>query len=72
VDTWLDRRRGADVPGVHLGTFPENQTAIHFFEGCGLLRHGVPQRVRGVRTRDGQCLHVKWMVRATGPFRASM
>ena len=64
MTTWLDRLRGANVPGVHLGTFAENHPAIRFFESCGFARHGTPLRAPGFRTRDGRRMHLQWMVRA--------
>ncbi len=63
VHQWFDRLYRANVAGVHLGTFAENHNAIRFFESCGFTRHGAPERAPGFRTRDGERMHVQWMVR---------
>ena len=67
MHTWLERLGGANVPGVHLGTFAENHKAIRFFESCGFIRHGAPLRAPGFRTRDGRRMHLQWMVRGLPP-----
>jgi ribosomal protein S18 acetylase RimI-like enzyme len=59
---WLDRLRSGGSPGVHLGTFAENQGALPFFEACGFRRLGEPVRVPGFRTREGGRMHAQWMV----------
>jgi GNAT superfamily N-acetyltransferase len=61
---WLERLAGLAVPGVHLGTFAENASALAFFEACGFARHGAPIRAPGFRTREGARMHVQWMVRS--------
>jgi ribosomal protein S18 acetylase RimI-like enzyme len=61
---WFERLRGLDVPGVHLGTFAENHSAIRFFEACGMARHGSPQPAPGFRTREGGRMHLQWMTRS--------
>ncbi len=64
VDAWLARLDSAGVPGIHLGTFAENYSAIRFFESCGFARHGVAILVPGFRTRLGARMHSQWMVRS--------
>lgn len=64
MNAWFERLRGLQVPGVHLGTFAENANAIPFFEACGYARHGEPTRAAGFRTRDGERMHVQWLVRS--------
>jgi ribosomal protein S18 acetylase RimI-like enzyme len=64
MDRWFERLRGLGVPGVHLGTFAENQAAIAFFEACGMARHGPPLPAPGFRTREGGRMHLQWMTRA--------
>jgi ribosomal protein S18 acetylase RimI-like enzyme len=64
MQLWFERLRGLGTPGVHLGTFAENLTAIGFFEGCGLSRQGAPIPAPGFRMRDGRRMHVQWMTRS--------
>ena len=61
---WFERLRGLGVPGVHLGTFAENHSAIRFFEACGMARHGAPRPAPGFRTRAGGRMHLQWMTRS--------
>jgi ribosomal protein S18 acetylase RimI-like enzyme len=61
---WLDRLRELGSAGVHLGTFAENTHAQGFFRSQGFGHHGEPERAPGFRTRDGERMHVQWMVRA--------
>lgn len=63
MDQWIGRLRARGSPGVHLGTFAENARAIRFFDSCGFARHGAPARAPGFRTREGDRMHVQWMVR---------
>jgi len=62
MEQWLKRLRQLESSGVHLGTFSENTRALRFFEACGFARHGDPIRAPGFRTRDGQRMHLQWMV----------
>jgi ribosomal protein S18 acetylase RimI-like enzyme len=64
MNEWFGRLAARGSPGVHLGTFAQNDKAIAFFEACGLRRHGAPERTPGFRTRDGERMHVQWMVRS--------
>jgi len=64
IDAWFGRLREHGAPGVHVSTFAENTGALRFFTGCGFERHGGPIRVPGFRTRDGERMHVQWMVRS--------
>jgi len=64
LNRWFERLRELETPGVHLGTFAENQGAIRFFEACGMVRHGAPRPAPGFRTRDRERMHVQWMTRS--------
>lgn len=64
MERWFERLRGLGTPGVHLGTFAENHSAIRFFEACGMARHGAPRRAPGFRTREGGRMHLQWMTRS--------
>ncbi len=64
--TWLERLRERRSPGVHLGTFAENQNAIAFFQSQGFRLHGPPEPAPGFRTREGERMHVQWMVQSLG------
>jgi len=65
MEQWLARLRSLGIPGVHLGTFAENQAGIRFFEAVGFVRHGAPRPAPGFRTREGRRrMHVQWMVRS--------
>ena len=64
MERWMARLEELGVPGVHLGTFLENQPAIAFFERLGFCRHGEPVRVPGFRTRVGARMHSQIMVRS--------
>jgi ribosomal protein S18 acetylase RimI-like enzyme len=64
MDAWFERLRGLASPGVHLGTFAENTTALRFFAGCGFARRGAPIPAPGFRTRTGSRMHLQWMTRA--------
>jgi ribosomal protein S18 acetylase RimI-like enzyme len=64
MNTWLERLRERDCPGVHLGTFFENHNAIAFFESRGFRRYGGPMPAPGFRTRAGERMHVQWMVQS--------
>lgn len=64
MQAWFARLSSLGSPGLHLGTFAENHAAIAFFEGCGFAPHGAARPAPGFRTRDGQRMHVQWMVRS--------
>ena len=64
MDCWIERLCQRQSPGVHLGTFAENSRALRFFEGCGFARYGDPIRAPGFRTREGNRMHLQWMVRS--------
>ena len=64
MNAWFQRLESLGSPGVHLGTFAQNQRAIPFFEACGFARRGDPELVPGFRTRHGARMHVQWMVRS--------
>jgi len=49
----LDRLAHLGVPGVHLGTFGENEGAIAFFESQGFQPVGDPVPNPGFRLQDG-------------------
>ena len=61
MNQWFERLRRLGAPGVHLGTFAENGSAIRFFEACGMARHGSPRRAPGFRTREGGRMHLQRM-----------
>ena len=63
METWLKRLQDAKVPGVHLATFIENINAHGFFEHYGFRDFGKPVPVPGFRTKEGERMHVQWMVR---------
>jgi GNAT superfamily N-acetyltransferase len=63
VTEWIDSRREAGAPGVHLGTWGENAGAIAFFTTLGFEPVGPPARTPGFRQRDGSRCSVQWMVR---------
>jgi ribosomal protein S18 acetylase RimI-like enzyme len=63
MQAWLTRLRSLGVPGCHLITLHENVAGIAFFEAMGFRRHGEPQRVAGMRTRQGARMHQQVMVR---------
>jgi ribosomal protein S18 acetylase RimI-like enzyme len=63
MQTWLARLRERGAPGCHLITLHENQRGIAFFEAMGFSRHGPPQRIAGMRTREGGRMHQQVMVR---------
>ena len=65
VRTWLERLRGLDVPGVHLGTMGENSAAIAFFESRGFESAGPAVPSAGFRTPDGRRATVQWFTRST-------
>ena len=62
VTSWLDSLRARSVPGCHLQTMAENTAAVAFFESVGFVRHGDPVLTPGLRTRDGDRMHVQAMV----------
>jgi GNAT superfamily N-acetyltransferase len=64
VGAWLGRLRSLGSPGCHLGTLAENRSGIAFFRSVGFEPHGPPQRVPGMRTREGARMHEQLMVRS--------
>jgi ribosomal protein S18 acetylase RimI-like enzyme len=64
MDAWLARLRALGSPGCHLGTLAENRAGIAFFRRMGFEPHGPPQRVPGMRTREGARMHEQLMVRS--------
>ena len=60
---WLARLADLGVPGCHLVTLAENRNAIGFFRHMGFRVLGPPQRVPGMRTREGERMHQQIMVR---------
>ena len=63
IHTWIDRLAHAGVPGVHLGTFGENASAIAFFTAQGFRPVGDPVPNPGFRTRGGGRCTVRSFVR---------
>lgn len=63
VTIWLDRLCELGVRGCHVETLAENAPAISFFEATGFVKHGAPLLVPGMRTRDGERMHVQRLVR---------
>ncbi len=63
VTEWIESRREAGTPGVHLGTWGENSAATAFFTTLGFEAVGPPALSPGFRQRDGSRCTVQWMVR---------
>jgi GNAT superfamily N-acetyltransferase len=63
VTEWLDSRREAGAPGIHLGTWGENSGAAAFFTTLGFEPVGPAALTPGFRQRDGSRCTVQWMVR---------
>jgi GNAT superfamily N-acetyltransferase len=63
IRTWLDRLGAEGVPGVHLGTFGENTTAIAFFRSQGFRPTGDRVPNPGFRMPDGSRCSVLHFVR---------
>jgi RimJ/RimL family protein N-acetyltransferase len=67
VRGWLSSLRDQGVPGCHLQTMQENTGAIAFFEAMGFRRHGRPVPAPGLRTPEGDRLHLQVMVQDLAP-----
>lgn len=61
IEAWLDRLRERRIPGCHLQTIVENESAMRFFERSGFRRHGEIPLVPGLRWQ-GQRVHQQTMV----------
>jgi ribosomal protein S18 acetylase RimI-like enzyme len=61
---WLDRLRAQEVAGCHLETIAENTGAIAFFESRGFERRRPPAPAPGMRTPQGERLHLQLMVQS--------
>jgi len=59
---WLDRLRQQGVAGCHLQTMVENERAIAFFVSMGFRRLAQPVPAPGMRTPNGERLHLQRMV----------
>ena len=66
VRTWTDALTALGVPGVHLGTFGENASAIAFFRSQGFEPVGDRVPNPGFRQPDGSRCTVSHFVRALG------
>jgi ribosomal protein S18 acetylase RimI-like enzyme len=62
IHAWFARLRERGITGCHLQTMAENTRAIAFFSAMGLRRHGDPQIIPGLRTREGARMHSQTMV----------
>jgi GNAT superfamily N-acetyltransferase len=62
VRRWLEQLRQREVAGCHLQTMAENTRAIAFFETMGFRRHGPTVPAPGMRTPQGERLHLQVMV----------
>ena len=61
VRRWLEHLRSLGVAGCHVQTLTENTRAVAFFEAMGFELRGSPVLVPGMRTPDGDRLHVQVM-----------
>ncbi len=63
MNTWFDRLKELEIPGVHLGTWGENAGAISFFESMGFSQIGDRVPSPGFRLRDGGRATVSYFIR---------